>query len=415
MRKSIVLVSLVLGVATLGVTLLPGTLAAQAVTTGSLQAQIDSNTSQIASLTQKIAEYQAALQKVGADKKTLQAAINSLDLQRKKLETQVTLVQRQIDSTQLQIKQLGSGIAKTQSEIDADRAALGASMRNIQLADEQPLVAQMVSSHSLPELWSEIDSSEQLLHAIRANVAKLLAHKQSLATSQSASKQKQEVLTSQKKSLATEQQSLSATKQSKAQLLADTKAQESNYQKLLAQAKAELAAYSAFTTNAGGSKLLANQTSCDDWGCYYSQRDTIWGNVPLSGTNERLAASGCLVTSMAMMFTHYGYHDVTPVSVNANPSNFSPAGGLLLFTINVGGATATRYKVATIDATLATGNPVVVGIHAYGGTHYVVLTSGSRGSYLMRDPYVANGKDVSFTAHYSVGSIFGISKVIITS
>ena len=73
--------------------------------------------------------------------------------------------------------------------------------------------------------------------------------------------------------------------------------------------------------------------------------------------------------------------------------------------------TATR-KTAAIDATLATGNPVIVGLNAYGGTHFVVLVSGSNGNYLMRDPYITNGNNISFSAHYSLRNIFSISKVV---
>ncbi len=415
MRQKLLSLLLASSVVSLAV-LLPYTYPAPAAaqTASSLQSQIDANNDQIAALTQKIAEYQAQLLKVGADKKTLQSAIATLDLERGKLESQVAVIQRQIDTTQVQIKQLGTSITNTENSIAKDRAGLGASMRTIQLADEQPLIAEMLSSHRLSDVWIDIDASEQLLDRVRRNIGALQEHRTVLATSQSASKQKQETLTSQKQSLTSEQQQLAATKQSKTQLLADTKAEEANYQKLLAQAQAELASYTTFTTNAGGSKLLANQTSCDEWGCYYSQRDTIWGTVRLSGSKDSLAAAGCLVTSMAMMLTHYGHRSVTPVSINANPGNFSSVGGLLLFTINVDGATAVRQKIAAIDATLATGNPLIIGVHAYGGTHYVVLTSGSKGDYRMRDPYIANGKDINFISHYSLGSIFHISKVIVT-
>ena len=206
-----------------------------------------------------------------------------------------------------------------------------------------------------------------------------------------------------------------AAKKTKDQLLAETNAEESKYKTLLAGAKAELASFSAFAKNAGGSGLLGNQTSCDAWGCYYNQRDTAWGNDALNGTQYRLASDGCLVTAMAMVLTHYGHSGVTPRTINTNPTNFAayyPA--YLLHTIYADGVIATRVAAA-IDATLATGNPLVVGVHAYGGTHFVVLVSGSRGKYLMRDPYIANGKDINFTDHYSVRNIYEINRVELTS
>ncbi len=378
-----------------------------------LQGQIDSDNQQIAALTQKIAEYQAALSKIGADKKTLQAAIGSLDLQRNKIQAQVSITQHQINSTQIQIQQLGDQITDTKQNIATDKDALESYLQTIQRADDQPLIVKVLSTGNLSQFWGDMDSTLKVQGAVRQKTESLKTQAATLADTQAGVQEKEDALTAQKKSLASQQQTLAATVKSKSQLLTQTKAQESNYQKLLAAAQKELDSYSKFTQNAGGANLLANQTVCDTWGCYYNQRDTLWGGQPLNGTKYSLASDGCLVTSMAMVMTHYGYSRVTPASINANSSNFAsyyPA--YLLYTVSVDGVSATRVA-ATIDATLSTGNPLVVGLKAYGGTHFVVLVSGSGGNYLMRDPYLANGKDISFSAHYTVKSIYSISKVVI--
>jgi peptidoglycan hydrolase CwlO-like protein len=385
--------------------------------TSTLQQQIDANNQQIANLNQEIATYQVELQKVGADKKTLQAAINALDLQRSEVETQVAVTQHQISATQLQIQQLGGEISDTQDTIATDQAALGENLRNLQKAEDQSLLMQILSSSgTLVQAWSDINATLQLQDGVQNEMQMLQTQESSLADSRTASKQKQSTLASQQQTLTSQQQSLAATVQSKSQLLTETKAQESTYEKLLAAAEAELKSFSAFTQNAGGSKLLGNQTVCDSWGCYYNQRDTAWGSDSLDGTQYTLASDGCLVASMAMVMTHYGYRDVTPVTINSNPNNFAAySAGSLLVTINVDGMTATR-KATTINATLATGNPVIIGLNAYGGTHFVVFTSGTASSnYLMRDPYIANGKDINFSANYSMKDIFSIAKVVIGS
>ena len=381
---------------------------AAATSSAALQTQIDAYNQQINALNQQIADYQAKLQQIGADKKTLQAAIKALDLQRSKVQTQIAVTQRQIGATQLQIQQLGNQIVDTEQAIADDQAALAAYLRNLQVADHKPLIIELLRSSELSQIWSEANATVQIEDGIRGKMDALQSQRSDLASTQAATQEKQQSLTVQ-------QQSLALTVASKNQLLADTKAQESNYQKLLAAAEAQLESFSAFAQNAGGSKLVGNQTVCDSWGCYYNQRDTAWGSNSLNGTRYTLASDGCLVTSMAMMMTHYGYRDVTPVTINSNPNNFAvyyPA--YLLTTIMVDGMTVTR-KTAAIDATLATGNPVVVGVRAYGGTHFVVLVSGSRGRYLMRDPYIPNGKDINFSDHYAVRSIFGITKVVIGS
>jgi len=401
-----------------------GTAAAQSAATAttstttsssSLQAELDANNQEMASLNQQIATYQAELQQVGANKKTLQAAINSLDLQKNKVQTQISLTQTQIKSTQIQIQQLGGEIVNTQQTIAADQTALGAYLQSLQKEENQPLIVQMLSSGGLVQTWNDLNQTLEIQNCIQNDMQTLKAEKATLTSSQTASQQKQSTLTAQQQSLATQQQSLISTEQSKAQLLTETNSQEATYEKLLAQATAELNSFSAFAANAGGTKILGNQTICDSWGCYYNQRDALWGNLPLDGTKYTMAADGCLVSAMAMVLTHYGYKDVTPETINGNPNDFaaySPA--YLLTSINVDGVTATR-KTTTIDATIAAGNPVIVGINAYGGTHFVVLVSGSKGNYIMKDPYVTNGNNISFSANYSLRSIFAIAKVTITS
>ena len=385
------------------------------VATSSLQEQIDANNQQITDLNQKIAMYQAELKQAGADKKTLQLAINALNLQRNKVKAQISAAQYQINVTQLQIQQLGYQMADTEQTIATDKLALVEYLKALQKADNQSLLMQMLSSGSLVQAWSDINSTLQMQAAVQNEMQTLREQEDNLANSKVSSQQKQETLASQKKSLASQQQSLTATEQSKSQLLAATNAKESNYQKLLAEAEAELKSFTTFTDNAGGStNFLINQTACDSWGCYYNQRDAAWGRNSLDGTQYTLASDGCLVTSMAMIMTHYGYRDVTPATINEDPGNFAiyyPA--YLLFTIHVDGVTATR-KATTLNAALAGGNPVVAGLNVYGGTHFIVIVGRKNGDYIMRDPYFPNAKDVGFSTRYSLKNIFSIARVVIS-
>ena len=387
---------------------------ASATSTAALQSQIDANNAAIAQLNQQIAMYQQEIKQAGADKATLQAAINSLDLQKNRIQAQVAVTQRQINVTQLQIQQLGGQIDQTQATIAADQAALAGYLRNLQKDDDRPLFMQVLGSGTLSAAWSDVNATLQVQDSVASAMASLRAQQQTLTDSKTASQQKQQSLTTQQQTLKSQQADLSQTVQSKSQLLAETSAKQANYEKLLAAAEAELNSFSAFTQNAGGSGLLGTQTQCDAWGCYYSQRDSAWGKDPLNGTRYTLASDGCLITSMAMVLTHYGYRSVTPVTINSNPANFAayyPA--YLLMTISVNGVSATR-KATSIDATLATGNPVIIGLHAYGGTHFVVLVSGRAGNYIMKDPYVANGNDISFASHYTMREIYSIARVVVS-
>lgn len=384
-----------------------------AAVTADLQAQIDDANAQIDKITQQIAEYQAELGKLGSDKKTLNAAIYALDLKRKKISAQISATQGQIKSTSLQLQQLNSRIDSAEKNITVLEDDLASTLRKMNFAYTNSIVTQLISAPTLADFWQEMKDEGEVQKAIFQKTLEIKDKKKQLSVKQNSVQAKKDDLSAQNKALTAQQSSLTITAQSKSQLLIQTKNQESNYQKLLAQAKAQLKRFSQFTKNAGGAKLLPNQTVCDTWGCYYNQRDTAWGAQSLNGTEYTLASDGCLVTSMAMVMTHYGYRNVTPASINANPDNFAsyyPA--FLMYTISVNGVSATRVAT-TIDSSLAAGTPLVIGMNVGGGTHFVVLVSGSNGNYIMRDPYLAGGKDMNFTDHYSVKGIYSITKVVI--
>jgi len=207
---------------------------------------------------------------------------------------------------------------------------------------------------------------------------------------------------------------LDSEKVEKQRLLSETEGSEANYQRILSQTRAQLAGFQGFVTSQGGASLLGNQTTCDDWGCYYNQRDSQWGGNPLNGTQYTLASDGCLVTSMAMVYTHYGHRDVTPQTINSVSSNFGgiPA-ALLRFDITANGISSHRVS-SDIDSTLASGNPVIIGISYDGGglaDHFLVLISGSGGNYMMNDPFTPNGHNISFRGRYPTVRIVQYYKV----
>ncbi len=377
-------------------------------------AQAYNYSQQIAQLDQEIAQYEEQLRQLGADKKTLQAAISSLDLRRNQIEAQIELTQTQINQTQSQIQQLGAQIDAANQQIYKDKADLAQYIREIQKSDNNPAIMQMLASGSFSDFWQSVDQTSAALNAVKEKVRQLQIYQLNLSGEKDAVQQKSDSLASQQETLSSQKETLSVTMKSKNDLLNATNSQESKYQRLLAQAKAQLESFSNFSRNAGGASLLPNETVCDNWGCYYNQRDAAWGANALNGTQYNLASDGCLITDVAMVMTHYGHRNVTPETINSNPDNFAsyyPA--YLLYTVTADGITATRVRTA-IDSTLASGNPVIIGMRVYGGTHFVVLISGANGNYVMQDPYLAAGHDASFAAHYNLGEVYSITRVVVS-
>ena len=356
----------------------------------------------------------------------LTGKINELKGQELSLSSQISVMDNQIKLTEYRIQSTKNEIAQLEDDIAIATkkvSQLESSLQNVtKVLIHRVQATYMVGTVSSLSMLLWANDLDNFL-AKENYLKKMQAHDKTLMYSVQQAKvdyanQKQIYVDKQKKVVALQTQlesynsDLRLQKDNKKTLLSQTQGSEANYQHLLSQAKAQLAGFSRFTESQGGAGLLSGQTKCDDWGCYYNQRDTQWGGQSLNGTQYTLASDGCLVTAMAMVMTHYG-HKTLPSDINANSSNFAsyyPA--YLLYTTFANGTTAERVGAA-IDQALSGGDPVVVGINAYGGTHFVVLRSGSGGSYMMNDPYIEGGNNISFNDHYSAGSIFEVDKVVI--
>lgn len=358
----------------------------------------------------------------------LQNKVNELQSQSKTLSTQIAVLDNQVNLTQLrmnaikqQISDLNNDIGIAEKKVEnletsldrITKALLHRTVVTYQTGNVEPIQV-LLSSNDIDNLFSRLN----YMKVVQAHDKELIYETQQAQIDYKNQKNifedKKQKVESLQKQLESYTVELDQQKAAKKRLLADTEGSEANYQRLLSQAKAQLAGFSRFTASQGGSSLLGGQTVCDDWGCYYNQRDSQWGGSSLNGTQYTLASDGCLITSMAMIYTHYGHRSVTPQTINSNSNNFAsyyPA--YLKYTITADGATASRVG-ATIDSTLASGNPVIVGISYDGGPspdHFLVLISGSGGNYRMNDPYTPNGHNMPFTDKYSVGSIREIDKV----
>jgi peptidoglycan hydrolase CwlO-like protein len=367
---------------------------------------------QATDIQKKISEYQDKLQQLKQQKNTLSSQIQYMD-------TQIYLTSLQIQDTEQRITKTGKEIEVLGSRIEGLDQSLDYLSK---LLINQVIENYKKRSISLLDIIFDTTSASDFLNQVKYlktaqnNNQKLLYSVQEAKSNYEEQKKLREEkkieLDKLTQTLNDQKQSLDNQKDQKQKLLADTQNDETTYQNLLSQAQAQLAGFSKFVASQGGASILNNQTVCDDWGCYYSQRDSQWGSNSLNGTGYTLASDGCLVTSMAMVYTHLGRRNVNPQTINSNPSNFAsyyPA--YLEYTISADGLTTSRVG-AYIDETLSSGNPVVVGVRAYGGTHFVVLISGSDGNYVMHDPYIENGHRLSFSSYYSVASIFEIRKVI---
>ena len=206
-----------------------------APTAAEIQALIDAQNAQIQELDKEIAQYEKELDAVGTKKQTLQNELSKLNLSLKKSAASIAASKKKISSTQLQIQQLAQGIAVKQDSIETDAAGLAESFRQMNESEGSSLAVQLLASDDIAETWRELDSHQTLQEAVTDQMQKLSQEKQSLSEVKSKTEAKRAELLAQQRALLAEQGTLNATKKAQSELLAQTKSQESTYQKILAE------------------------------------------------------------------------------------------------------------------------------------------------------------------------------------
>lgn len=377
------------------------------------------------------AQSTGQLQQTIAD---LENKISGLQNQKDSLSKQITILDSQITLTTLQIDDTKRKIADLQNEI----VGLDGQITRLEGEKTQRLE---LALHRIPQSYKRTQASQSQFGwlLLSNNLAELITRAKYLAQLQTEDtmlyrqlqltqndfnerkdmreqkKKEQETL---KAELDKRTLQLAQQKSEKQSLLSQTQNDESRYQTLLAQARAQLSGFASFSTSKGGG-LLSGQTICDGWGCYYNQRDIQWGNLLINGSNDcngacTMARVGCLVAVVAMVASHMGYKDILPSDIAvSDPGNYSVGTAMLMKTITVKGIRMSRVG-ASLSPDSVKDHPLIVGINSGPfGTHFVVIKSYKDGKYIMNDPYASGGNDKVFTDSYSLGSIFEVDRLTI--
>lgn len=372
-----------------------------------------------ADLEKKINEYQQKLTELRQQKNTLTSQIQYMNTQIALTELKIEQTKEKIKTTEDEIEKLGERIGGLDQSIDyLTKLLVGRLVATYKNRDFGILQILFASDNA-----SSLVSRYQYLKSTQEENQRLLVKAQATKINLEEQKQLREEkiteLDQLKKQLDQQIGDLNNQKAAKEKLLSETQNSEVVYQRLLAEAQAQLASFSRFVQSQGGASLLGNQTVCDSWGCYYNQRDSQWGNFVVNNSYDcdgacSIAKIGCLITSIAMYTSHLGRNDILPSDIAANPNNFwLTTAYLKKGTISAKGVNITRTTISSyLYPDLLNTGPVIVGVR-YGpfGTHFVLVKEYKEGKYIMNDPYIPSGKDLVFTDHYSLDSVFEVDRV----
>jgi peptidoglycan hydrolase CwlO-like protein len=344
-----------------------------------------------------ISEYQSQITKLQGQASTLKNQIAQFDAQIKLTTLKISQTQEQIATLGGRIDQLGDSLASLTLAFNS-RA-----VETYKLAKFENNFFFVFSASDIGDAVSRF----HYLEKIQKEDQNLLKKLEDAQTTYEGEKADQETL---EKQLKTQQTNLNAQKIAKNNLLAATKNDESKYQSLLSQAKAQLSSLRNFSSSRGGG-VVSHQDLSDSWGKYYNQRDSNWGNTQIGMSSYSVWEVGCLLSSYAMVSTHFGA-SINPGDVASNTGNFFSNTALF----NSPGPSANGHSAIALENPslddlknrLNSGAAIIAGLSANGGSypthysdHWVVLRSVDGDSFKINDPWYEGAMNVSLNDHYS--------------
>ncbi len=365
------------------------------------------NSPAIQDLQSKIKDLQNKIVDLQGQAKTLSSQIAIMDNQIRLTEVRIDATQRDISNLTLDIDTATKKITSLQDSLDIlTGVLLNRIVATYEVGTAQPFEV-LISSDNVSNFFTRLN----YLKIAQSHDKKLVYETQQAKNDYTNQKQifenKKRQVERLKAQLESYTNQLAQEKTNKQSLLAQTQGSEGTYQQLLSQAQAQLNALSSFATSrTGGVQIVSHSDLSDTWGKYYNQRDANWGNNIIGLSNMTVWSVGCLLTSYAMVYTHYG-GSTTPSEVAANSGNFSLSTALFLRP----GPSASGHSVNAIYSPsfdylreqLNSGHAIIAGLSYDGGPiadHWLVLRSVDGDSFKVNDPLYEGAMNVSLNDHY---------------
>jgi murein DD-endopeptidase MepM/ murein hydrolase activator NlpD len=198
-----------------------------------LKQEINARSQRLVQIEQEIAKYENDLKKVGAEKNTLQKAINQLEIERKKVQADISYTEQKIEATDLELSQLILEINSTESTIDGQKKAIAEMIRRKYKIESESMVEVILRHEHLSDFWNSLDTLLRMQNSLSSKVTELNSLKQVLDEKRGETSDRRGSLVSLKNQYSDQNTVLANNKAERSELLAATKNQESEYQKMI--------------------------------------------------------------------------------------------------------------------------------------------------------------------------------------
>ena len=355
-------------------------------------------------LERKAAEYQAVINQKQGEIKTLNNQVAIFNARINKLEVEINITEDDVIQTELEIKQLEYGIEETIVDILSQKNNLASIIQTLAELDQTTQLELILASENFSDFFNQTTYLDNLQNSVKEKVDILKSFKIKLNNDKETEEQKKEKLVGFKDQLDSQKWSLASQRNSQKSLLNETKGEESNYQKLLANIEAQKKSLlgdinrlmQQKASELARLKELQEKPPSQYWASlnwYYKQNDPKWTNTTIGISNSTMGDYGCAVTDVAMIFTYHG-STISPGQL-AKASIFSwdliywPTRWGNIQCMNCPAPHTSSFDWFRLDRELGAGYPVIVFIRAVGrsGGHYVIIHhKTSDGRYVVHDP-----------------------------
>ena len=214
--------------------LFPASHFAFAVTVTDLQSEINNKQSEIESIEREIQKFQETLNETSKEAKTLTTQIKTVDNQIGKITADIRLTNTRIEKTQLSIEELAIEIRKAGDKISVRQDELGELLRAMNEIESDSIVEVLLGNEQLSDFFTEVRYLSDLDVAIRLNLSELYEFKDELSGERTKEESEQRKLANLRSDYSARKNIQQTVKEEKNSLLKRTKAEESAYQKLIA-------------------------------------------------------------------------------------------------------------------------------------------------------------------------------------
>ncbi|MEW6407755.1 MAG: peptidoglycan DD-metalloendopeptidase family protein [Patescibacteria group bacterium] len=249
-----------------------------------LRQQMDVKKRDIESLDKEQDNLKKEIEQKQKESRTLANQLTILENSIKQAEIQIEKTKVEIEKTTLEINTLETQIQEIAGEIVEQKIVLAKTIRLLYQYDQTNLLEILFTYDSFAEFLDQVTNLEKLQNKGKETLDKIKQIKQELEIDQANLKKQKEALDELKKRLDEQKTQLNFEKEGKERLLRETEMKEEEYQKLLAQARAEQEAANAEIQQLEREiqkKLYEQQP--DTWREIGGKTDLSWPIMPYEG------------------------------------------------------------------------------------------------------------------------------------